>query len=346
MIAQLLTVFAATNRMHSCIQNEVYMALQSIRELVDQDLALTDQFIISQLNTHIPMVKDILNYVLSSGGKRIRPLILLLSAKALAAQSKQHIDLAAVIELIHTATLLHDDVVDFSTLRRGQQTAHLVWGGNASVLVGDFLYSRAFQIVVDMKNEIILDIFAKATHYIAEGEIMQLMNCNNPDTTEDLYFDIIQRKTAKLFEIAAQLGGMSASNNLEYIEALRQYGLHLGLAYQLIDDALDYSQSPDETGKNMGQDIAEGKTTLPLIYAMQNSTEGDLNLLRKTVQTGEELNLTAIMRIIESTKAIEYTAQTARKHMLAAKEALKILPSSPYSEALTSLSEFVVARTY
>jgi octaprenyl-diphosphate synthase len=197
--------------------------------------------------------------------------VLLLSARALSNRGSKHIDLAAVIELIHTATLLHDDVVDSSTLRRGHKTAHIIWGSNASVLVGDFLYSRAFQIVVDLNHSSILSIFARATHYIAEGEILQLVNCNNPDTSEDFYFDIIKRKTAKLFEIAAQLGAKISSDSEDDSNAMRDYGLHVGLAYQLIDDARDYSQSAEQTGKNVGQDIAEGKTTLPLIHAMSKS---------------------------------------------------------------------------
>jgi octaprenyl-diphosphate synthase len=257
-----------------------HMSLETIRTLISEDLAFTDHFIISQLESNIPMVKQIIEYVLTCGGKRVRPMVLLLSARALAHREKKHIDLAAVIELIHTATLLHDDVVDSSTLRRGHKTAHIIWGSEASVLVGDFLYSRAFQIVVELKNQPILDIFAKATHYIAEGEIMQLVNCHNPDTTESFYFDIIQRKTAKLFEIASQLGAMLATESTPEITAMRDFGMHLGLAYQLIDDALDYSQSADQTGKNVGQDIADGKATLPLIYAMSKSRGADLKLMR------------------------------------------------------------------
>src|SRR5579883_3376532 len=228
------------------------MPLESIRSLVTEDLQSTDQFIISQLDSHIPLVKQMIEYILTCGGKRIRPMVLLLSARALAHRGQKHVDLAAVIELIHTATLLHDDVVDSSTLRRGHKTAHTIWGNDASVLVGDFLYSRAFQIVVDLNHPSVLSIFAKATHYMAEGEILQLVNCNNPDTTEAFYFDIIQRKTAKLFEIASQLGATLSTDSERDIEAMRLFGLHLGLAYQLIDDALDYSQSPEQTGKNVG----------------------------------------------------------------------------------------------
>lgn len=322
------------------------MPLESIRALVNEDLESTDRFIISHLESNIPLVKQIIEYILTTGGKRVRPMILLLSARTISHRGQKHIDLAAVIELIHTATLLHDDVVDSSTLRRGHKTAHTIWGNNTSVLVGDFLYSRAFQIVVDLRHQAILDLFAKATHYIAEGEILQLVNCNNPDTTETFYFEIIQRKTAKLFEIAAQLGATLTSDSDKDIIALRDYGLHLGLAYQLIDDALDYNQSADLTGKNIGQDISEGKTTLPLIHAMRKSKGADLSLLRDAIKTGSNKNLETILGIIESTDAIKYTADTAKHHAQKAKQALSPIASSPYRQALENLSDFVVDRTY
>lgn len=322
------------------------MSFESIRALVKNELASTDHFIVSQLESKIPLVKQIIEYVLTCGGKRVRPLILLLSARCLAERSNMTIDLAAVIELIHTATLLHDDVVDSSTLRRGHKTAHTIWGSNASVLVGDFLYSRAFQIVVDLKHSTILDIFARATHYIAEGEILQLVNCNNPDTTEEFYFDIIKRKTAKLFEVAAQLGALTATQSDTHVNALRDYGMNLGLAYQLIDDALDYSVSAEQTGKNIGQDLADGKTTLPLIHAMRKSKGAQLALLRKAIETGSSQKLKEILEIIASTEAIQYTAETAKQHAHNAKEALQSLPATPYRRALEDLSDFAVQRTY
>lgn len=320
--------------------------LESIQTLVGEDLQATDRFIISQLESDIPLIQQIIEYILTCGGKRVRPLVLLLSARALIHRGQKHIDLAAVIELIHTATLLHDDVVDSSTLRRGHKTAHTIWGSASSVLVGDFLYSRAFQIVVDLKHDHILDIFAKATHYIAEGEILQLVNCNNPDTTEAFYFDIIQRKTAKLFEIAAQLGAILSSDEPNHVAAMKAYGMHLGLAYQLIDDALDYSISTDQTGKNVGQDLAEGKMTLPLIYAMRKSKAAELDLLRKAIENGSKENLETILGIIESTNAIKYTADAAKQHAQQAKAALSDIASSPYRKALEDLSDFVVDRNY
>ncbi|HEX4044721.1 MAG TPA: polyprenyl synthetase family protein [Gammaproteobacteria bacterium] len=322
------------------------MSLDAIRTLLKADLALTDQFIISQLESNIALIKQVIEYVLTCGGKRIRPMVLLLTARALAHPDKKHVELAAVIELIHTATLLHDDVVDHSTLRRGHKTANTIWGSNTSILVGDFLYSRAFQVVVDLRHQRILDIFAKGTHYIAEGEILQLVNCNNPDTTEDFYFEIIQRKTAKLFEIAAELGALVATEAEQQITALRDYGLHLGLAYQLIDDALDYSQPAEQTGKNIGQDIADGKTTLPLIEAMRRCTDKERHLLKKAIKSGSNQNLTTILGIIESTGAIKYTADAAKQHAKQAKLALAVIPASAYRDALAQLADFVVDRTY
>ncbi len=322
------------------------MSFESIRALVGEDLSATDRFIISQLESKIPLIKEIIEYVLTCGGKRVRPMILLLSARALNHHANQHIDLAAAVELIHTATLLHDDVVDNSTLRRGHETANTIWGSDASVLVGDFLYSRAFQIVVDQRHMPIMEIFAKSTHFIAEGEIMQMINRKNPDTTEEFYFDVIERKTAKLFEVASQFGAMVSTESEPEIRALRDYGKHLGLAYQLIDDALDYAQSAEQTGKNVGQDLSEGKTTLPLIHAMRKSKGADLELLRNAIKEGSSAELQNILGIIESTDAIKYTSDTAKHHAARAREALAIIPSTPYRKALEELSDFVVERSY
>lgn len=322
------------------------MALESIRDLVKNDLTKTDHFIISELESNIPLIREVIEYVLSCGGKRVRPMVLLLTAHALGEPSAKHINLAAVIELIHTATLLHDDVVDSSTLRRGNKTAHMIWGSNTSVLVGDFLYSRAFQLVVGLDNTQIMKIFAEATHYIAEGEILQLINCNNADATEEFYFDIIRRKTGRLFEIASQLAAILSDASNEQIEGLRQYGESLGLAYQLIDDVLDYSMSADETGKNIGQDIADGKATLPLIYAMRQSSGNDLALIREAIKSGSSEQLDEIMRIIKATNAIDYTAKAAKSYATKAKQGLESLPASKYKTAMEQLADFVVDRSY
>lgn len=322
------------------------MPLEAIQNLIHQDLKSIDQCIILRLQSKIPLIKQIIEYILTCGGKRIRPTVLLLCSKMFSEQNHQSIELASVIELIHTATLLHDDVVDRSTLRRGHKTAHTIWGNNSSVLIGDFLYSRAFQIVVDLKHQEVLNIFANATHYIAEGEIMQLANCNNPDTTESFYFEIIQRKTAKLFEVAAHLGALLATQNDVFIKNMIIYGLHLGLAYQLIDDALDYSRTSQQTGKDIGQDLAEGKATLPFIYALSQTQGAALELLRNSIKNGASHKLNEILDIIESTKAIQYTADTAKKHVENAKMALANIPFSPYRKALEDLSDFVVERDY
>jgi len=315
------------------------------RSLVTADLAIVDQFMIGTLASDIPLIQDMVSYILNAGGKRIRPIISLLAANAINFKTTQRIEIAATIELIHTATLLHDDVVDGTTLRRGHETANHIWNNKSSILVGDFLYSRAFQLVVNLKNDTILDHFAKATHYIAEGEILQLSNCFNPDTTEAFYFDIIRRKTAKLFELAAFLPSVLV-NNEDYQSSLRDYGMHLGLAYQLIDDALDYRAKEDETGKNVYQDLSEGKATLPLIYAMQHSSGSDQELLRTAVTEGHTQHVAKILKIIESTGGTEYTLRAAKRHSELAIEAISNLPDSEYKAGLEQVCNFAIERTY
>ena len=322
------------------------MLLESIRSLVQSDLEATDQFICTELASDILLINQLVEYILTCGGKRIRPLVVLLTARALDHKEQKHIDLAAAIELIHTATLLHDDVVDSSTLRRGNKTANRIWGNEASVLVGDFLYSRAFQLIVKLQNLEIMNIFANATNIIAEGEVLQLVNCGNPDTTEQSYFDVIQRKTAKLFEVASQIGTALSDYHSDQMTAMQTYGMSLGTAYQLIDDALDYSSSAEEMGKNIGDDLAEGKPTLPLIHALRHGTKAEIKLIRKAIETGSTKNLESILSIIESTSAIEYTANAAKKYASQAMNSLTHIPDSPYRTALRDLAEFVVARKY
>lgn len=322
------------------------MPLESIRNLVKNDLEATDRFICTELKSDIPYINHLVEYILKSGGKRIRPLLVLLAARTFGHQKQQHIDLAAAIELIHTATLLHDDVVDNSSLRRGRETANHRWGNQGSVLVGDFLYSRAFQLIVKLEHLPILRIFADATNIIAEGEVLQLINCHEPDTTETAYFDVIQRKTAKLFEVATQTGTALTTDNPHYLTAMQQYGLNLGIAYQLIDDALDYSASAEQMGKNMGNDLTEGKPTLPLIYALKKGSANQVSLLRQAIQQGSTENISDIVEIIESTGAIEYTASIAKQHATLAIAALTDAPDSPYRQAMQTLAEFVVERNY
>jgi len=322
------------------------MALEAARQLVQTELEATDKFIISQLQSEITLINQMVEYILKCGGKRIRPLILLLSAKAFNHSAEHPIHLAAVIELIHTATLLHDDVVDNASLRRGQKTANILWGNEASVLVGDFLYSRAFQVVVNLRCQSVLDIFAQATHFMAEGEILQLVHAHNPDTTEATYFEVIQRKTAKLFAVAAELGVAMLNRSEQEQKLMRGYGLDLGLAYQLIDDVLDYSESPEITGKNVGNDIAEGKMTLLMIHALRKGSKAEIALLRKAIESGETERVEDLIEIIESTGAIEYTAQLARQYAHKAGSALLQIPASPYRQALQDLAEFVIQRSY
>jgi len=322
------------------------MALDFLRDLIQTELSATDQFIIQQLQSEIPLINQMVEYILNCGGKRIRPMVLLLSAKALQQDNEHPICLAAVIELIHTATLLHDDVVDNSSLRRGHKTANSVWGNDASVLVGDFLYSRAFQIVVNLRQQTVLELFASATHYIAEGEILQLVHAHSPDTSEAIYFDVIQRKTAKLFELAAELGGVVGNSSEEQIAMMRNYGMDLGLAYQLIDDALDYSHANGQTGKNLGNDLAEGKTTLPMIHALRKGSPSEVKLLREAIQNGSTTELDSILEIIESTGAIEYTAQVAKQYAQKASAVLTAILPSPYRTGLQDLARFVVERSY
>lgn len=322
------------------------MPLDSIRSLVAADLTATDTFISNELKSHVDLINQLVQYILSCGGKRIRPLLVLLSARAFDHHDQKHITLAAAIELIHTATLLHDDVVDNSHLRRGRETAHMIWGSDASVLVGDFLYSRAFQLIVGLQNLPIMNLFANATNIIAEGEVLQLINCGNPETTESAYYDVIHRKTAKLFEVSSQLGSALANTNEADMQAMGKYGLNLGVAYQLIDDALDYNASTEETGKNIGTDLAEGKPTLPLIHALREGTPTEAKLIRKAIKKGSTDNLESILAIIESTQAIEYTANAAKLHAEKANEALIQIPDSPYRQALHQLADFVVTRNH
>lgn len=322
------------------------MILESIRSLVQSDLHATDRFICNELQSDIPFINQLVKYILDCGGKRIRPLLVLLTARAFDHNDQKHIDLAAAIELIHTATLLHDDVVDNSDLRRGHRTANAIWGNEASVLVGDFLYSRAFQLIVRLRNLTILDIFSSATSIIAEGEVLQLINCHDPETAESAYFNVIERKTAKLFEVATQTGAALSTDVPEHLKAMQYYGSHLGIAYQLIDDALDFSATSEQTGKAIGNDLSEGKPTLPLIYALRQGNQHEKQLLRQAIQTGNSEQLPSILEIIESTGAIEYTANTAKEYIKRAITMLETIPDSSYRQALKLLAEFAVERHY
>jgi octaprenyl-diphosphate synthase len=327
-------------------KQEVAVDAESLRGLVSEDLQAVDQLIGDCLHSDVALIDQLSHYIVNSGGKRLRPLLVLLAAHACRYEGDQHINLAAVIEFIHTATLLHDDVVDASQLRRGNMTANAVWGNEASVLVGDFLYSRAFEMMVEANNMRIMEIMSHTTNTIAEGEVLQLLNCHDATTTESRYMDVISRKTAHLFQAAAQIGAVLGNQTGQVETALATYGQHLGTAFQLIDDVLDYSASPEDTGKNVGDDLAEGKPTLPLIHAIHNGTPAQARLICKAIENGGHDNMQAVCAIIESTGAIPYTARAAQQEADLAIAALDPLPASSYKEALFGLAEFSVNRAY
>ena len=329
-----------------CLTVTTITTFEEIRSLIQQDLEAVDALILNRLHSDIVLINQLGHYIISGGGKRIRPVVVLLAARACGYQGDDAIQLAAVIEFIHTATLLHDDVVDTSEMRRGKETANAVFGNQAAVLTGDFLYSRAFQMMVEVQQMRVMEILAETTNVIAEGEVLQLLNCNDPDTTEDRYFQVIYRKTAKLFEAGGQLGAVIAKQPEEIEHALMSYGKHLGNAFQLIDDALDYSASAEEIGKNVGDDLAEGKPTLPLIHAMEQGSEAEIAMIRNAIENGGSDQFTEISAVIERTDAIEYTLKAAQQAVDEATAAARKLPESPYREALISLAQFTLERTH
>jgi octaprenyl-diphosphate synthase len=320
--------------------------LDQLRELLAGDMAAVDRLLKHRLQSDIPLINQLGTYIVAGGGKRLRPALALLAAQATGDAGTRHIDVAVIIELVHTATLLHDDVVDASRMRRGRETANLIWGNEASVLVGDFLYSRAFQMMVELRNLRVLEILADATNIIAEGEVMQLANCHDPDISEQHYLDTIRFKTAKLFEAAAQLGVVIANGDGAYERAMAAYGRHLGTAFQLVDDALDYCADPEQLGKNIGDDLAEGKPTLPLLYAMWQGTPAQAATVRNAIEQGGRDKIADITRAIESTGAINYTLALAKEEAAQAQAALSKVRPSPYLDALTELAKFAVQRRF
>jgi octaprenyl-diphosphate synthase len=321
------------------------MEISHIRELIADDMLATDRLILKRLHSDVVLINQIGAYIVNSGGKRLRPMIVLLAARACGYSGQKHVDLAAIIEFIHTATLLHDDVVDASEMRRNRETANAVWGNEASVLVGDFLYSRSFEMMVDVGQMRVMDILSHATNRIAEGEVLQLLNVHNPEATENDYMEVIKRKTATLFEAGARLGGVISGASPEQEQAMSEYGLHLGIAFQLVDDALDYNSSNDDIGKNIGDDLAEGKPTLPLIQAMKLADADQRKRLQSIVENGGLDEIDFVMEMIGATDAIAYTEQLARSEAELAKAALQKIPDSPLREALAGLADFSVART-
>lgn len=322
------------------------MDLNRINDLSLEDMSAVNKLIYERLRSDVALVNQLGFYIVNGGGKRIRPLLTVLAARALQYQGDSHITLAAIIEFIHTATLLHDDVVDESTLRRGKDTANEVFGNQASVLVGDFLYTRSFQMMVDIDKMDVMRILADATNVIAEGEVMQLMNCNNPDTTEESYMQVIYCKTARLFEAATQLAAVVAEKNEQVIESMRLYGMHLGTAFQLIDDVLDYgAASSEDLGKNIGDDLSEGKPTLPLIHVINTGNDQQKQLIRDAIQhrTGMD-HLDEVMAALKDTQALEYATDKAKEEAQKAIDAIAFLPDSEHKEALESLARIAVDR--
>lgn len=322
------------------------MEIERIRAPIATDLHAVNALIRGQLRSDVALINQLAGYIIDSGGKRLRPVTVLLAAQACGYAGDQHIAAAAIIEFIHTATLLHDDVVDESSLRRGRETANAIWGNQASVLVGDFLYSRSFQMMVGIGNLRVMAILADATNAIAEGEVLQLLNCHDPDTTEERYMAVIRSKTAKLFEAAAQLGAVLAGLPSEQEQAMGRYGMYLGTAFQLIDDVLDYSASSAELGKNIGDDLAEGKPTLPLIHALRHSNAMEAQVIRESIEHGGLEHIEAVTRAIESSGALDYTRALAVEQARLATASLAILPDSPAKDALMGLAQFAVNRRY
>ena len=299
-----------------------------------------------RLHSEVSLVNQIAEYIISAGGKRIRPVLVLLVANAYAYRGTAHHELAAVVEFIHTATLLHDDVVDESSLRRGRATANALFGNAASVLVGDFLYSRSFQMMVGLNNMRVMQILSDATNVIAEGEVLQLLNMHDPDVNEERYLQVIRSKTAKLFEAAAELGALISGCDDAQIAAAGEYGRSLGTAFQLIDDVLDYAGDAAEIGKNVGDDLREGKPTLPLIYLMDHGTAEQRQLVRSCIENGDEEHFDAVLAAISTSGALDYTRRAAEEQSARALAAIAGLPASVYKDALLQLAEFSVKRTH
>jgi octaprenyl-diphosphate synthase len=322
------------------------MDLDHINALVARDMEAVNDMIHRRLQSQVMLVNQLGHYIVDSGGKRLRPMLVLLAAGACGYQGRHHIDMAAIIEFIHTATLLHDDVIDGSELRRGRETVNAIWGNESSVLMGDFLYSRAFEMMVEVGSMRIMDILSHVTNTIAEGEVMQLLNCRDADTTEARYMEVIQSKTAKLFEAATQIGAVLGEASPGDERALASYGMHLGTAFQLIDDVLDYNASAEQIGKNVGADLADGKPTLPIIYAMQHGSSAQATIIRQAVERGGLEQIGAVLQAIESTGAIAYTECVAQQAADRAIEQLTHLPASDHKRALIALARFSANRNF
>ncbi len=320
------------------------MHLQAIQALVAPDMEAVDETIHARLRSEVVLINQLGRYIVNNGGKRLRPHLVLLAAGATGYTGRAHVTVAAIIEFIHTATLLHDDVVDASDMRRGQRTANDIWGNEAAVLVGDFLYSRAFEMMVDVGSMRVMEILARTTNAIAEGEVMQLLNVHDADTTEERYLGVIRSKTARLFEAASQLGGVLAGVDDTAETALAHYGMHLGTAFQLIDDVLDYSACASDMGKNVGDDLAEGKPTLPLIHAHAHAQAHERALIRTAIEEGGVEHIERIGEILVRAGSIEYARRRAEAESAAALAQLDTLPSGSYRDALAGLAHHALER--
>lgn len=320
--------------------------ITALNDLVKPDLAALNELILNQLKADVSFIDELSNHIVKSGGKRLRPLTVILGAKAAGYTGQEHIELAASMEFFHTATLLHDDVVDDSDLRRGRKTANTIWGSKPSVLVGDFLFTRAFEVMLRSNNLRIIRLLAQTANAITQGEVMQLLNCNNPKASEQEYFQVIERKTAVLFSAAAQIGSILNACDESIIQSMARFGLEVGMAFQIVDDALDYNSKSDVIGKSIGEDLAQGKPTLPLIYALQNGNSQQRELIQLAITTGGIENLETILTTIHETKAIDYAYQVAKNHIDSAISCLHVLPKTAYRDALESLAHFALEREY
>ncbi|MBA6336856.1 MULTISPECIES: octaprenyl diphosphate synthase [unclassified Colwellia] len=322
------------------------MDIKHIQALAQKDMTAVNNVIYSQINSDVALINQLGVYIVNAGGKRMRPMLTVLAARAFGYQGNDHISIAAIIEFIHTATLLHDDVVDESNMRRGRETANALFGNSASVLVGDFLYTRSFQMMTKLGNMRIMDILSDTTNIVAEGEVLQLMNCNDPSTTEESYFQVIYCKTAKLFEAATRLAAVIAGQDEKIEKAMQEYGKYLGTAFQLVDDIMDYTADAKAMGKNIGDDLAEGKPTLPLLYAMKHGNAQQKQLISDAIEhcNGME-HLDEILAAMEQTGSLVYTQKQAEREADKAIDALKILPESEHKQALISLAHIAANRS-
>ena len=322
------------------------MTLSTILSPIKSDLLAVNEVIRASLHSEVPLVNQVASHIIQGGGKRLRPSTLLLVGGLFGPVRKEHHELAAVIEFIHTATLLHDDVVDQSTKRRNHKTANTIFGNAASVLVGDFIYSRAFQMMVKINHMKVMEVLANTTNTIAEGEVLQLLNIHNASIEDEDYLKVVYYKTAKLFESAAELGAIIGGADDNDIKVLAQFGKHMGIAFQLIDDVLDLSGNPEEIGKNLGDDLAEGKPTLPLLYAMKKGSDEQKNIIRAAIENGGLTELESVLNAVKETKALEYVRELAKEEIEKGEKLIQHITSSAYKDALLALTQFVTTRDY